>query len=112
MHSTPIGITKFYLTRKSNPKILPLSKDYLNDNDNVGKFVNEHLERDKDSFVTLKDLKMLYKTSDCFDGQMTTLKVRLERVLGTPCLEQKRVDGVKYRGVFEGFKIQPVYESF
>ena len=81
------------------------SRGYLNDNDNVGKFVNEHLERDKDSFVTLKDLKMLYKTSDYFDGQLTTLKVRLERVLGTPCLENKKINGVKHRSVFEGFKI-------
>jgi len=77
----------------------------LNDNDNVGKFVNEHIERDKDSFVTLKDLKMLYKTSDCFDGQLTTLKVRLERVLGISCIAEKKVQGVKYKNVFLGYKI-------
>ena len=81
------------------------SKEYLDDNDNIGNFVKEYLERDRDSFVTLKELKELYKRSDGYDGKLSTLKTRLERVLGVRFQDQKKIDGVKHRGVFEGYRV-------
>jgi hypothetical protein len=72
----------------------------------IGKFVEEYLVKDKDSFATLKELKEIYKMSDYSDGQsMSTFKTRLERTLGKRCEERKNIQGKYYRGVFMGFQI-------
>ena len=81
------------------------SRAYLSENDNIGNFVKEFLERDKDSFVTLKEIKELYKRSDHCDGKLGTLRTRLERVLGVSYREEMKLKGVKYRGVFEGYRV-------
>ena len=81
------------------------SQAYLFDNDMIGKFVSEFLERDNESFVTLKELKEAFKCSDCYDGGNTNnIKIRFERSLNTKCQEQKKQNGVKYKNVFFGYK--------
>ena len=81
------------------------SKQYLYENDNIGSFVSECMERDYNSFVTLKELKELYKRSEFYDGKLSSFRTRIERVLGVRFIEQKTHKNVKYSGVFEGYRI-------
>lgn len=81
------------------------SKDYIEENDNVFKFVNEHIVKDKDGHFTLKQAKEAFKASEFFNGKLQTLKNDLIKCLRTPCIEQKKINGKKEVYVFEGHKI-------
>jgi hypothetical protein len=88
--------------------IMDSSREYLADNDVVGQFVDEILQScTQGGFVTLKEIKAAFKL---YDGSANTpahsFKGRLERVLGIPAIEQQRINGAKYRNVYNGFKFK------
>jgi uncharacterized hydantoinase/oxoprolinase family protein len=62
------------------------------------------LEREKESFVTLKEIKEMLKNCDYYDGKANVLKNRLERVMKTKCIDNKRFDNKKYRYAFIGYR--------
>lgn len=80
------------------------SEEYLCENDGISKFVSEYLEKDKDSFVTLKEIKIMLKTCDYYDGKANVLKNRLERVLKIKCIDKKRFGNKERRSVFIGYR--------
>ena len=82
------------------------SEEYLCENDGVGRFVSEYLERDKDSFVTLKEIKEQLKSCDYYEGKANALKNRLERVMKTKCYDMKRIDNKVHRYLFVGYKFR------
>lgn len=81
------------------------SSAYLDENNKVLQFINEYIQRDEQTFFTLKDAKELFKKSEFFDIKVN-LKVALEKALKTPCQEQKWVGIRKYRSVFIGYRIE------
>ena len=81
------------------------SEEYLCENDGISKFVSEYLERDKESFVTLKEIKEMLKNCDYYDGKANVLKNRLERVMKTKCHEQIKKHNIKYKYAFYGYRV-------
>ena len=83
---------------------------YLKENDGVAQFVDEFIVKshEKDAHFTLKEAKELFTRQEYFNGRVGTLKTDLEKILKTPCLEQKRVDGKVKRCVFIGYTINTV----
>jgi phage/plasmid-associated DNA primase len=85
------------------------SKQFLSDNNAVVQFAEEHVVRDDDAVFLLKEAKEAFKRCDYFNFKLKTFKQDLERVLGTVCQEQKRVQsrgGAKFTGVFDGFRLE------
>jgi phage/plasmid-associated DNA primase len=82
------------------------SVEYLSENDSLGMFVEDNLERCDEEFVTLKTLKDLVKSCDYLNINGNILKTMFEKVLGIKCVEQKRINNVKYKNVFVGFGIK------
>jgi phage/plasmid-associated DNA primase len=85
------------------------SEEYLCENDGVGRFVHEFIEKDNNSFITLKQIKERLKSCDYYDGKANVLKNRLERVMNTKCHDRKKVDNKEFRNVFKGFKFVQEY---
>lgn len=81
------------------------SKEYIEENDNVFKFVNENIVKKKDGYFTLKQAKEAFKDSEFFNGKLQTLKNDLIKCLKTPCIEQKWINSKNERYVFEGYSI-------
>ena len=81
---------------------------YLKDNDGVAQFVEEFIEKsdDKDAYFTLKEVKELFSKQEYYNGRVGTLKTDLEKLLKTPCLDQKKIDGKNTRYVFVGYKLK------
>lgn len=81
------------------------SKQYIEDNNDVLKFVKEYLEftnNDKD-FVTLKDIKELYRNNKEYEQtKLKELKTLLERVMNVVIQERKKINGIIYRSVITG----------
>lgn len=80
-----------------------LRVQYLSDNDDIGRFVADCLVRKKDGHITLKQIKEIIKSGDYKEIKSSTLKTRLERVMGTKCLDLKRIGSERFRYVFEGY---------
>ena len=81
---------------------------YLNANDAVAMFVEEHVAASPDSAFLLKEAKERFKTCEYFNGKLSTIKTDLERHLSVRCLEQSRVKSrgnENLRGVFKGYKL-------
>lgn len=81
------------------------SSAYLDENNKVLQFINEYIQRDEQTFFTLKDAKELFKKSECFDVKIN-LKTSLEKALRTLCIDQKWFGSKKYRSVFMGFRLE------
>jgi hypothetical protein len=73
----------------------------------VRKFVADHVVPQPGRWFTLKMAKELFEQRDyyIFVGKPKSLKLDLERALGTACHDQKRMDGRKEVNVFEGFAL-------
>lgn len=81
------------------------SRTYMQDNNLILQFVEECLLPDKNQCFTLKDAERVMKNRFHVYGiSLRCLKNELERALG-PCSDQKRVDGVKKRSVFCGYRL-------
>lgn len=81
------------------------SQVYLEENDNVFKFVQVHVRKEEDAFFTLKDAKEAFKNSEFYNKKLQTLKNDLQKLLKTQCEEQKKINGKKYNFVFYGWKL-------
>jgi len=76
----------------------------LDDNNKILQFVNEFIEKDPESFFTLKQVKEKYKESDYYEPKVN-LKTALEKLLDTFCLDDKKIKNTKYRSVFMGYNL-------
>lgn len=79
------------------------SVQYLSDNDDIGRFVADCLVKKKDGHITLKQIKEIIKSGDYKEIKSSTLKTRLERVMGTKCLDQHRFGKTNVKNVFMGY---------
>lgn len=80
------------------------SAAYIDDNNCVLQFTNEHVVVDRNQFFTLKEAKEMFKSSEFYDTKVN-LKTALERLLGTQCINQKKINNVKYKNVFDGYRL-------
>ena len=83
------------------------SEEYMQENDPVRRFVQDHLQKDSESIVTLSDLRGLPWKFEEYGRQpkLGDLKKDLIRVLGTDCKAEKRWKGHKYKNAFVGYKV-------
>ena len=83
------------------------SEEYMQENDPVRRFVQNYLQKDTESIVTLRDLRGLPWKSKNYGRQpkLSDFKKDLIRVLGTDCKKDKRWKGPNYKNVFVGFKV-------
>jgi putative DNA primase/helicase len=93
----------------SCPKtILDSSQQYLDDNNDVLKFIRDNLtmtNNDKD-YLLLKDLKELYKMNKEYDQiKLKNLKELLQQTMKTIFYERKKINGMDYRMVIIGWKL-------
>jgi phage/plasmid-associated DNA primase len=98
---------KYYMT----DSIKKSSEQYLADNDDIGRFVDEYLIKNINGFVTLKDIKEIIKHSDFKDIKSNTLKTRLERSLGVKCIDEKRIGKQKYKNLFLGYQVKSSFKN-
>lgn len=88
------------------PDVVALnSRMYLEENDNVFNFVQAFITKDENSFFTLKDAKATFKSSEYNNNKLQTFKNDLQKLLKTPCEEQKKINGKKQNSVFSGWKL-------
>ena len=82
------------------------SEEYMQENDPVRRFVQDYLQKDTESIVTLCDLRGLpWKFKDYGrKPKLRDFKKDLIRVLGIDCQKDKRWMGQKYKNAFVGFK--------
>ena len=87
--------------------ILKNSACYLDENNVLLRFVRNYIEKDETGFCCLKDIKEAFKKSEFFDSKFKLggLKRELEKILGTVVVEQKRIGGILYSCVFEGYRL-------
>ena len=89
--------------------IIEASKVYINDNNDVYKFVKDNYEKtnDNNDFIVLKDLKLLYQNNREYEQtKLKTLKESLEKIFNTNFIEEKKIKGRKYKSVILGWKIK------
>ena len=87
------------------------SEQYLADNDDIGKFVDEYLVKNVDGYVTLKEIKDIIKSTEFKDIKTNTLKTRLERSLGVKCIDLKRIGKIVSRNIFEGYQVKLTFQN-
>ncbi|KAA6418470.1 MAG: hypothetical protein FRX49_11527 [Trebouxia sp. A1-2] len=75
------------------------SEEYMQENDPVRRFVQDYLQKDTESIVTLRDLRELPWTFEDYGCQLklSDFKKDLIRVLGTECKKDKRWKGPNYK---------------
>jgi len=83
------------------------SEEYMQENDPVGRFVQNNLQKDAESVVTFPDLRELPWDFEEYGRKpkLCDFKKDLIRVLGTDCQKDKRWNGQKYKSAFVGFKL-------
>jgi len=79
----------------------------MQENDPVRRFVQDNLQKDAESIVTLSDLRGLPWKFEEYGSKpkLADFKKGLMRVLGTDCKAEKRWKGQKYKSAFVGFKV-------
>ena len=80
------------------------SKEYINANDSVQRFINERLEKAEEGVFTLEAAKNVFKSCSYYNKKPGAFNTALSRILGEP-YEQKWVNGKKMRSVFVGYKL-------
>ena len=95
------------LTKSSNKDVGSgeNSRIYLEENNNVHRFVVECVVKDKDGFFTLLSAKQLFKMLEYPCDKISMFKADLEKALGKSFLSQKKVNGVNHRNVMDGYKL-------
>ena len=83
------------------------SEEYMQENDPVWRFVQDKLQKDAESVVTLPDLRELPWDFEKYGRKpkLCDFKKDLIRVLGTNCQKDKRWMGQKFKNAFVGFKV-------
>lgn len=90
---------------------------YLAENDTIMQFIKAHVKKAEDgdevSFFKLSDARVAFASSKfASDTKLATLKLELQRHLLTPCLADKKINGVKHRNVFMNWMLVPDMEEF
>jgi hypothetical protein len=83
------------------------SKMYIDDNNDVLKFVNEFYEKtnNNEHFILLKDIKVLYQNNKQYEQtKLKCLKESLEKIFNTNFIDDKKIKNKKYRSVILGWK--------
>jgi hypothetical protein len=89
--------------------IVNASKFYIDDNNDVLKFVNEFYEKtnNNDHFIQLQTIKTLYQNNKQYEqNKLKSLKESLEKIFNTNFIEDKKIKGKKYRSVILGWKLK------
>lgn len=73
---------------------------------NINEFVNKYIIKDLNGFFKLKDAKEIYQKSEYFNGHVGKFKKELEEILNTKCIDQKRINSIKYNYVFQGYSFK------
>ena len=79
--------------------ILHNSSMYLSENNDVERFVELHIEKNDDHFITLQEIKKRCPEK----SNVSNLRSRLERCLRVSFLDQKKIKGKVYRSVLIGY---------
>ncbi|KAL0044507.1 hypothetical protein WJX82_010169 [Trebouxia sp. C0006] len=79
--------------------------EYMQENDPMRRFVQEKLQRDDESLITLKEMSQLCAAYGF--TKKSDVKKGLERVLATTCIAEKKLHGRKYVNCFLGYKVLP-----
>jgi P4 family phage/plasmid primase-like protien len=82
------------------------SRQYLEENDAVWKFVQECVEAADGAHFTLEEAKGMFKTREYYNRKPKTLKTDLEKTLRTACYAQKWVGGRNASSVFCGYRLR------
>jgi hypothetical protein len=77
----------------------------MTDEEKIKRFIEEYIVKDSTSFMTLKSVKEVFVNSRYFYGKIQMIKSYLEDILKTICIEEKKINGIKYRNVFLGYKL-------
>ena len=85
-------------------------KEYIEDNDAVFKFVEEHIIASESGHFVLKEAKDRFRGCEYYNYKPGTLKNNLLKCLklqkdNVKCIAQKKVSGCKLCNVFEGFEL-------
>jgi phage/plasmid-associated DNA primase len=78
-------------------------QEYIEDNNVIAAFVDEYLEKSDSDFISLKDIKRIFKDSEYYDAKLN-LKSALEKTLNTVCHKQKMINRKNMSYVFMGWK--------
>ncbi|MBD1217862.1 MAG: PriCT-2 domain-containing protein [Aphanizomenon flos-aquae Clear-A1] len=78
------------------------SKLYLDENNQICKFIDDYIVVDKDAFFVLVDAKEQYKNM----GKTQSMKRDLEKALGCKCVAQKKYKGKNLTNVFCGYRLK------
>ena len=86
--------------------VIEASKCYINDNNDVYKFVQDNYEKgNSKDFILLKDIKMLYQSHKEYEqSKLKTLKQSLEVVFNSNFIDDKKINGKKYSSVMMGWR--------
>ena len=110
-----IGLHQNSYRHKPPKDVVNASKIYINENNDIYKFVQDNLEKtnDNNDFVTLKDLKLIYqgKKDEYDQAKLKTLKESLEKIFNTNFIEDKKINGKKYTSVMMGWRVKIDEES-
>jgi hypothetical protein len=88
------------------PVVQQMSAVYIEENDNVFKFVTEFVFRDDGAFFTLKSAKEVYRGSEHYAGKIATLKNDLQKLLKVKCEDQRWLGGKLEKNVFFGWRLE------
>ena len=90
-------------------EILEASKCYINENNDVYKFVNDNFERtgNNKDFILLKDIKLMYQNNKEYEQtKLKTLKSSLEKIFNSNFIDDKKINGKKYTSVMMGWRLK------
>jgi hypothetical protein len=80
------------------PDVIRLnSQMYLEENDGVFKFLQEHIQQDRNGYFTLKEVKERFKKRG--------LRNALQKILKVRCDDQRMINGKNEKNVFMGYKM-------
>ena len=94
--------------------VVDASKVYINENNDVYKFVKDNYERtgNNKDFIILKDVKLLYQSNKEYEQtKLKSLKESLEKIFNSNFIDDKKINGKKYTSVMMGWRVKIDEES-
>jgi P4 family phage/plasmid primase-like protien len=94
--------------------VVDASKVYINENNDVYKFVKDNYERTNNNkdFIILKDVKLLYQSNKEYEQtKLKSLKESLEKIFNSNFIDDKKINGKKYTSVMMGWRVKIDEES-
>ena len=81
------------------------SREYLDENNKVKRFAEVFIVADAQAFFSLTMAKDVFKASEFYDGKLSLLKGKLERILNTKCQAQKKIANKNHTNVYLGYSL-------